>query len=144
MANWHGYFVVERGTIGSGNWAALRALYEAMGASGSDFPAYNNHWRERLDGDAVIYESQFDTDEVSIPAFKQLLADEFEVPVENIEHTVDADDYAGYGTTVWEFLYNSVTRFTVRRFGGGGTWAESGAECRGYIIANMAEWEPEV
>jgi hypothetical protein len=141
MANWHGYFVVERGTIGSGNWAALQAVYEAMGTHDSTMPAENNHKRARLDGDAVIYESSFDPTEVSIAQFKQLLADEFSLDVEDIEHTVGSDDYAGYGTTVWEFLYNDVARFTVRRFGGGGTWAESRAEVLGYLSDNAASWE---
>lgn len=141
MANWHGYFVVERGTIGAVNWTTLQGLFEAMGTAGSDFPAHNNHKRPRLDGDAVIYESQFDTAEVSIPAFKQLLADEFDVDVGDIDHTIGSDDYAGYGTTVWEFLYNAVMRFTVRRYGGGGTWDESRQECVGYLIANNVAWE---
>lgn len=142
MADWHGYFAVERGTIGAGNWSALQALFEAMGTSGSPFPCYNNHRRTRLDGDVVIYESQFDTEEVSIPAFKQLLADEFSVDVADIQSETGSASYAGGSTTIWSFLYSSVLRFTVERFGAGGsTWQQSGDEARGYLAANAAEWE---
>lgn len=139
---WHGYFVVERETISAGNWDALRALFEAMGTLDSNFPAYNNHKRTRLDGDAVIYESNFNPGEVSIEEFKQLLADEFGVPVEEIGDVETSDDYAGHGTATWTFSYNLIDRFIVRRFGGGGTWQESGDECRGYLKLYQAEWEP--
>lgn len=144
MANWHGYFVVERGTIGGGNWDTLRVLFEAMGTHDATLPAYNNHRRTRLDEDAVIYESRFDTSEVSIAAFKQLLADEFGVDVNDIEHTIDSASYAGGSTTIWSFLYNAIERFSVGRFGAGGsTWQQSGDECRGYLAANRAEWEQD-
>jgi len=143
---WHGYFLVERLNIGAGNWAALVALYEAMGSHGTDFPAHNTHWRTRLDGNAVIYESLFDPDEVSIDSFKALLADTFGVPVENILHTTEAVDYAGNGTTRWTFYYDEIIvgedRFLVERFGGGGTWQESGDEARAYIAANAGNWIP--
>jgi len=134
---------VERGQIGVGNWDALIALFKAMGTHDNPFPCHNNHDRARLDGDAVIYESLFDPDEVSIEAFKQLLADEFAILVEDIEHTTAQDDYAGHGTTVWTFLYNAVVRLAVRRFGRGGTWQESGDECRGYLVLYRDEWETE-
>jgi len=127
--------------VGIGNWQSLIALFEAMGTHDSAFPAENTHDRARLDGNAAIYESAFDPAEVTIEQFKELLAAEFSIPVEDIEHTIGADDYAGYGTTVWEFLYSGIIRFVVRRFGQGGTWAQSRLECLGYLAANRAEWE---
>lgn len=141
MAKTHIYFVVERQNIGIGNWNALIELFEAMGTKGSSMPASNLHWRTRLDGDAVIYESMFDTEEVSIAAFKQLLADEFGVLIADIEIVVDSDSYAGGTTTTWQFMYNAVNRFKVERFGGGGaTWKQSGDECRKYLSINQEEW----
>ena len=94
----------------------------------------------------MIYESKFDTSEVSIAAFKQLLADEFGVDVGDIETVTSSADYAGIGTTVWQFNYGGQERFKVERFGGGGaTWMESGDECRGYLKLYSAEWEqPEL
>jgi hypothetical protein len=141
MTKWHGYFVVERGSIGSENWTALQALFENMGTHGNKFPAFNNHKRVRLDGDAIIYESAFDPSEVTIEQFKQLLADEFSVPIQDIDSNTSQDDYAGYGTTVWDFLYNAVSRFIVRRFGGGENWQASRQECIGYLIQNTALWD---
>lgn len=143
MTNWHGYIVIERGTVGIGNWTSLIAVFEGMGTHDSAFPAENTHDRPRLDGDAVIYESAFDPTEITIEQFKELLAAEFGLDVADIEHTIGAEDYAGYGTTVWEFLYSGVVRFLVRRFGQGGTWPQSRLECLGYLAANSAEWEAE-
>lgn len=136
------YFVAERLNIGSGNWDQLQALFEGMGTSESKFPAYINHWRERLDGDAVIYESRFEPGEVSGAKFRQLLADEFGVDVQDIDQVITQEDYSGAGTVVWTYSYNAIERFIVRRFGPGAvTWEESRLECLGYLKAKQAEWE---
>jgi hypothetical protein len=140
---WHGYYVSERLNISEANWDALIALFDAMGTSGSPFPAYNNHKRTRLDGDAVIYESQFNPGEVSGAAFRQMLADEFGVDVEDITQVITSDDYVGLGTTVWTYSYNAIERFIVRRFGGGSTWRQSRLECLGYLAANSEAWNGE-
>ncbi len=138
----HVYFVVERYNIGDSNWAALIALFEDMGTHDSKMPAENSHWRTRLDGDAVIYESKFDTSEVSIAAFKQLLADEFGVDVADIGIDVGTAYYTQVGTTTWMFNYSGQYRFYIERFGGGGaTWEQSGDECRGYLKMWQDEWE---
>lgn len=139
---WRGYWVCERSTLGVNNRDALLALFDAMGTHDSPFLMNNNHYRIRLDGDAKLYESNFDPAEVSITQFKQLLAGEFGVPVEDIDNVTTQDDYAGFGTTVWTFSYNSIDRCVMCRFGGGGTWAESNAECLGYLKLYQAEWEP--
>jgi hypothetical protein len=141
---WRGYFVVERGAIGAGNWASLQWLYERMGTRGSSFPMWNNHQRARLDGDAMIYEFKFEPGEVSVASFKELLANEFSIPIEDIDHTQDVVSYSGsVDTMVWEFLYNDLVRFTVRRFGRGGTWAESKTEALAYLQDDQAAWEPK-
>jgi hypothetical protein len=141
--DWYGYLCLERGTIGSGNWAALQTLFEDMGTHDSPIPAHNTNPRPpRLDGDAVIYESKFDTSEVTVEAFVQWLADTFGVPVEDIDHTSSNVSYApGTDTLVLSFLYNAVVRFVVRRFGAGGSsWEQSRAETIGYLILNAAAW----
>ena len=143
MANWHGYFVVERQSISIENWDALIALFEAMGQHDTSFPMYNNHWRARLDGDAVIYESNFDTTEVSVEAFKQLLADEFGVDVADIEDEQSIVVYGDYETNVWQFIYPIAgqDRFKVERFGHGGDWEVSRNECLGYLSLFHNEWD---
>lgn len=143
--NWHGYFAVERQNISADNWAALQVVFESMGTLDSRFPCYNNHQRTRLDEDATIYESRFDTEEVSVAAFKQLLADEFGVPLESITHQTDTTTYADTETATRQFLYNDVERFKVERFGvGGSTWQQSGDECRGYLALYRDEWDLEL
>lgn len=141
---WSGYFSAERLNIGAGNWTQLQALFEDMGTLDSKFPAWNNHKRTRLDGDAVIYESQFEPGEVSGLKFRQLLSEEFGVPIEDIDQQISQDDYAGIGTTVWAYSYDAIDRFIVRRFGRGGPWPESRAECLGYLSANTSEWEQDI
>lgn len=145
MAMKHCYFVVERQNISIANWDVLKALFEAMGQHGSPFPMYNNHWRIRLDGDAVIYESNFDTTEVSVEAFKQLLADEFGVDVSEIEDEQSVVVYGDYETNVWQFIYPIAgqDRFKVERFGRGGDWEMSRNECLGYLALFRNEWEAE-
>ena len=142
---WHGLFVAERLSISAANWAQLQALFEDMGTIGSKVPAINNHKRTRLDGDALIYESRFDPLEVTGAAFRQMLADEFGVPVGDIAQITTQDDYAGHGTIVWTYSYTAVDRFIVRRFGGGISGRmESLGECLGYLAVNQALWEPVV
>ena len=137
------YFVAERLATSSANWTQLQGIFEDMGTSGSKFPAWNNHKRARLDGDAVIYESQFEPGEVSGLKFRQLLADEFGVDIGDIDQVITQEDYAGIGTVVWTYSYNAVERFIVRRFGGGpATWEQSRLECLGYLKVNQAAWEP--
>ena len=148
---WRGYFCCKRLNIGIGNWTQLKGIFEGMGTQKetdepsdspvSNFPAYINHWRERLDGDAVIYESQFEPGEVSGLKFRQLLADEFGVDIQDIDQEITQDDYAGYGTTVWTYSYGVLERFIVRRFGGGpATWEQSRLETLGYLKLYAAEW----
>jgi hypothetical protein len=140
--DWHGYFLVERLNIGANNWNALKALFESMGTTVNPYPAFINHWRTRLDGDAVIYESRFGRDEVSMPTFKQLLADEFGVDVDDIQTTTNYTSYSGDEmTTIWIFTYNALDRFAVHRFAGAGTWHQSRHEAHAYLAANLEEWQ---
>jgi len=140
---WHGYFVVERNTVGIGNWQALLLLFDQMGTKESIYPAYNNHFRTRLDGNAKIYESLFEPEGVSIHDFKHFLADEFIVAFDDIGDTQFVESYADYDSNVWVFSYpvGGDDRFTVRRFGRGGTWEESWNECEGYLTMNLNQWE---
>lgn len=145
MAEWQGYICVERGVVGIGNWNALLAFFDTFGPDTAPQPAYLNHYRTRLDGDAKIYEALFDADEVSQDSFKQALADEFSIDPEDIQVVVGEESYGGGFTRRWDYRYPGAggdIRFTVLRFGGGaGTWAESGAECRAYLETYQAQWE---
>lgn len=144
MARWHGYIVAERGIVGIGNWEHLIIVFEKMGTKDSPMPARNTHWATRLDGNAIIYESAFDPSEVSQEGFKELLATEFNVQIEDIQVIVDEASYAGGFTRVWDYHYpiGGDLRFTVRRFGGWSVgWDTSGDECRGYLALYRDEWE---
>lgn len=140
---WHGYIVIERNTLGDGNWDALVAVFDNMGNLTGSFPQYCTQKRASLDGNAVIYESAFNPSEVSVDEFKQFLADEFSVDVADIEDTQSVVSYGDYDTAVWVFAYpiSGDDRFTVRRFGRGETWGISRNECIGYLSANIEDWE---
>jgi hypothetical protein len=147
MPKIHCYFVVERviANLNQANWDRLNSLFTKMGTIGSLFPAHNLHKRVSIDGNKVIYESMFDTGEISLVAFRQLLANEFGVSVDNIDAIMTLDHYSEAGeadTVTWDILYNSESRIVIRRFGGGvAPWEQSRLEAIGYLIQNQAEWE---
>lgn len=141
MTKWSGYFVCERQNIGAANWAQLITLFVDMGTHDSKFPVDNTHSRARRDGDAVLYESAFNPGEVSGIAFRQLLADEFGVPVEDVGQTITQVTYVTIPTIIWTYDYAGSDRFIVRRFGdGAASWEQSRVECLGYLKLNQALW----
>jgi hypothetical protein len=140
--DWHGYFLAERHKLGLNNWAALLNLLENMGTRFSPYPAHNKHWRARPDGDAVIYESRFSRAEVTMPAFKQLLSTELQVPAEGIAHAASYTSYGGdEETVIYTFAYLGVDRFSIHRFGSSGTWLQSRHEARAYLATYAEDWE---
>jgi hypothetical protein len=96
-----------------------------------------NHWRTRLDGEAVIFEAVFDEDALTIQAFKARLTAIF--GVDAIDHSV-----SGTPTPVITFSKGGTDYIRVVLFGGvGATWQDSGDAARAYLATNSAEWESQ-
>ena len=121
----------QRGTL-------IEAL-KRLGPASSPSPAKLCHWRVRLDGLAAIFEADFRENEVTIEGVKGYLASIFGIDPALISHSVAQ---TAYGPVV---TFNRAgDKLRLVQFGGvSPTWAESGAACRAYLAAKIAEWEEE-
>lgn len=105
-----------------------------------NLPSIMNHWRVRLDKQAAIFEALFKEENLTIDAFKQRLANIFDVDPSTIG---DSTQQTQYGPVVTFSRGGDRLRFLL--FGGvNATWMESGDEVRSYLAANIGDWEEEV
>jgi hypothetical protein len=149
MAIWNGYIGVWRNVanLNAANFATLIEAMQALGPQSGTVPATLNHDRGNLDDPPTRYNFQasFDSTEVSLDKFKQMMADLFGKPVEDIGDTFVDVSYSGGGreSRVWTFSFPAgiTDRVEVVRFGRGGSWAESYQEEAAYREANAADWE---
>ena len=142
MANWHGYMGIENLNLSAGQRGTLVTALRALGPGSDPQPARLNHWRTRLDNDAAIFEALFDEDNLTVTKFKQRLGTIFGVSWVTIGSAVQNVTYVARQTQVVTFSRTGTDYLRVALFGGiGATWAESGIEVRGYLLANIAEWE---
>ena len=142
MANWHGYLGVENLALNATQKATLVAALRALGPATHPSPACLCHWRTRLDGEAAIFEALFNEDDLTVTRFKNGLAAIFGVAADSIDHAISNASFASGSTPVVTFSRTGTDYLRVALFGGvGADWNESRDECRGYLAANMAEWE---
>lgn len=115
---------------------------QGLGLFNSDpNPSRRNHWRIRPDNEAAIFEAVFDDDTISIQAVKNRLGIIFGVDPAQISHSIASPSFGGFTTHVVTFTYLAVQRLRTAAFGTlSGTWAQSNAEVRGYLLANAAVW----
>jgi hypothetical protein len=141
MALWHGYFGMENLSLNVSRKAALVAALKALGPGEDAQPARLNHWRVRLDGEAVIFEALFNTDHLTVAAFKNRLGVIFGVDPEDIEHTVYQADVGA----VVAFSYGGTAYLRVVFFGYDGAnwpdWETSREAAQAYIAAYLGYWE---
>jgi len=141
--NWHGYIGVENVNLNPTQRATLVDALKALGPAANKQPARLCHWRTRLDNEAAIFEALFNEDNLTVDAFKQRLGAIFGVSPVTIGHTTVGQSFAGGTTPVVTFHRTGTDYIRFALFGGvGATWMQSGDECRGYLAANSAEWEP--
>lgn len=138
MALKHCYISIENLALNATQRTTLIDALKALGPASDSQPARLNHWRTRLDGEAIILEALFDEDNLTIAAFKQRLAAIFGVDPASIG---DVSASTAYGPAV-TFSRGGTDYLRFLLFGGdGATWQESGDACRAYLAANSAEWE---
>lgn len=110
-----------------------------LGANSDPSPARRNHWRVRLDNDAVLFEAEFDDANFTITALRTRLAAIFAVPLAQVTNTTTTPAVG----TVLTMTYQSVARMRFVLFGGASaTYDQSQAAAREYLAANAAAWEP--
>ena len=135
MTNWHGYFGIENINLNAEQRQTLVTSLQTLGPTSHNQPCMLNHWRTRLDGEAVLFEALFDEDVLTVQAFKNYLTAIF---------GADAIDHVTAGTTtpVVTFSKGGVDYLRVALFGGvGATWDESHDEVLAYLATNQVEWE---
>jgi hypothetical protein len=112
---WQGYFYIEN--LGM-NAQQKQTLIDAMKAWGlhndTSNPRDRNHWRVRLDNEAVIFEAVFEADQLTVSNLRTHLAGVFGVNENLISFTTSQNQY---GELV-VFKYNNVDRLRVGVFGG--------------------------
>ncbi|NIP97506.1 MAG: hypothetical protein GWO24_30385 [Akkermansiaceae bacterium] len=148
MGYWHGYWGIENVGLTAEQRAVIVEELREMGPASDPSPARLNHWRTRLDGEAAIFEALWDEEKITIEAFKRRLAALFGISWVTIGHGVVMANWAGRDSAVVTFSRTGVDYMRVVFFGYAGaedwsTWMESGDEARGYLAANVEEWEGE-
>lgn len=65
MSDFHVYFGIENLNLNATQKAQLVTALKALGPAAHPRPCMLNHWRPRLDGDAVIFEALFDETKIT-------------------------------------------------------------------------------
>lgn len=101
-------------------------------------PCYRNHWRVRLDNNAVIFEGDFDDSNWTVISIRDRLAAIFNVAANLITSSTAS---TAYGPVV-TYTYASQQRIRMIAFGGLlATWTQSHDAVLAYLRANLAAWE---
>ena len=144
MARRHFYLGIENLNLDDSQRTILIAELRALGPASDPQPARLNHWRTRLDGQAAIFEANFNENALTIETFKKRLGAIFGVSWITIGASTQIAHFAGGDTPVITFSRTGTDYLRVALFGDiGVAWNESGDECRGYLKVNQAEWEWE-
>jgi hypothetical protein len=140
---WHGYFGIEDLNLTANQRAILIDVLRNMGPRNDPQPAYNNHWRTRLDNQAAIFEANFLEDNLTIQRFKEILGNIFNVDPDTIDHDTNQVSFSpGGNTPLVTFIHGGQNKIRVALFGGvGAAWQGSRREVLGYIKANLEDWE---
>jgi hypothetical protein len=139
---WHGYFAIEGLNLNAGQRQVLIDALRSLGPAMADQPAYLCHWRARLDDRAVLFEAQFDENNLTVDTFRTRLGAIFGVDPSSIDYSLQSTTFSSLPTPVATFSRGGTDYLRMALFGGpGATWGESGDECRAYLAANRAAWE---
>lgn len=136
------YFGIESLNLTAPQKQSLITGLQGIGLSpNSPNPAIRNHWRIRVDNDAVIFEGDFDENQLTIAAIKARLATIFGVAVGTISHSTSQN--ATYGLIV-TFIHSAQNKVRMVAFGNNGsawgTLQESRSAAQAYLTANAVAW----
>ena len=109
---------------------------QRLGSQDYPNPCLNNHWRVRLDLQAVIFEAFFEEELWTIEQIKQRLATIFGINVSLITHTITSTVYGPVVT-----FTRTVARLRMVVFGGtSATYDESHSAVLDYLAVNKTAW----
>ena len=144
MADYHVYFGIENINLNATQKSQLIVALKALGPATHPKPCMLNHWRVRLDGNAVFFEALFDETKITVQAFKNYLGTIFGINPALITSANTTQHFGGHSTLVVTFTYNAVNYLRVALFGYAGGWpsyAFSHDEVLGYLKLNQMAWE---
>ena len=146
-ALWWGYFGVEaKPAMSAGHVQILVSGLRNLGSQNHPQPAKRN-WGPRIrnDGRAAIFEAEFLKENLSVQWFVDNLAALYGVAPGSIVTSVVQAGWGGESTPVVSFLLNGEKYLVMVAFGGVNvTHEQSGAAARGYLAANIGDWETAV
>jgi hypothetical protein len=139
------YFGIENLNLTNQQRNTLIDGLQQLGENNSgNKPNEKNHWRIRLDNQAVIFEALFNDEHLTINAIKQRLANIFNVAIGTISHNT-AQTIIGRVVT---FSHGGQAKIRMVAFGhdglNWGSWAESNAAVRSYLFTNADTWDAEL
>ena len=139
---WQGYFYIENLGLNAQQKTTLVSALQFWGQhNDAPNPRDRNHWRVRLDGEAVIFEAVFEADNLTVPSLRSRLADLFSVNDEQIDVSTSQNKYGNVAT----FSYNNVDRLRVGVFAGlQAGYAGSQAAAQQFIIDFASDWQQEL
>ena len=136
----HLYLAIENVGLTSAQRDTFIDALKQLGPQSHPSPACLCHWRVRLDNEAVIFEALFNEDNLTIDAFRNKLANIFDVEPSTITNSVQQTQY---GPLVMFARSGDRLRFLL--FGStNATWMESGDACRAFLMDNRDDWETEL
>ena len=108
-----------------------------LGSNQSPYPNYRNHWRPRLDNDAIIFEGKFNDSDWTVESVKNKLANLFGVDPATIDDSLQSTQYGPVVT-----YSRNGDKLRMIAFGGLlASWLESWEKVSAYLINNLEEWE---
>lgn len=131
------YIGIENIALTAPQKQTLVDALKLLGPQNDAQPSHINHWRVRLDDDAVIFEAEFDDANFTVTALRTRLAAIFGVSLAQVTNATTTPSVG----TVLTMSYQAVARVRFVLFGGASaTYQESGDAARAYLTANAVAW----
>ncbi len=138
----HLYFYAENLGLNASQRSTLIAQLKALGNNDHPNPSHRNHWRIRMDGNAVIFHLEIDESMLTPIAIRNRLAAIFGIANTSVTYSSSNVTLAIRPSPVVTYRYNSLDRLRFGVFGGlAASWPESQVEVLAYLAANQAAWE---
>ena len=136
MTDRHFYFVFENLDLSGSDWDDFVQKIKQRGSNNDPQPANRNHWRYRLDNQAIIFEALFNEAAVIEQAVIGVLTSVTQVPPPRIDYAM----VEGIST----YTIDGVDSLIQQVFGSNdATWEESRQDVLSYLSANQDAWEEE-